>query len=413
MAALIKNYGILFLRSWHPRYQGAVSGVSPRRLLAMALFWPLFTLVQGINGMALLFDHLLFPGFRRVTVREPLFVVGVPRSGTTFLHRLLAGDERRFTTARLWELIFAPSILQRRFWRAVSRLDRVFGRPLERLFSRFERLVLGNLDDIHGTGLRDPEEDYLALLPVFGCFLLVLAVPDPRLWRLTFADRDLPAAETQRLMVAYRRFVQRHLYVHGEHLTYLSKNPSFTPLMEALARAFPDARFIGCLRNPSAAVPSQINSIIVGARLFDGRDTAAYWRQGFLRMLDYYYRHLLEQLEGLPENRRALSVMETLAAAPRATVEGFYQQFGWQPATTYRAFLAREDARAQGYRSHHDYSLAALGVSARQLRAHFGWVYRRFGYPLPGAPRSAREPDGKPIAAGVAGKGGANGSSTP
>lgn len=389
MAALIKNYGILFLRSWHPRYDGAVSGVSPRRWLAMALFWPLFALVQGINGAALLLDHLFFPDFRRVAVREPLFVVGVPRSGTTFLHRLLAGDRQRFTTATLWELIFAPSILQRRFWLGVGRVDRLLGRPLGRLFFRLERAVLGGLDDIHSTGLRDPEEDYLALVPVLGCFLLVLAVPDPRLWRLTFADRDLPAADTERLMRAYRRFVQRHLYVHGEHLTYLSKNPSFTPLMAALAEAFPDARFIGCLRNPTAAVPSQINSIVVGARLFDGRDTAAYWRRGFLEMLDYYYRHLLEQLERLPEPRRALSVMETLAAAPRATVEGFYRQFGWQPTPEYEAFLAIEEERAQRYRSNHGYSLASLGVSAGQLREHFGWVYERFGYPLPGgaAPR--------------------------
>ncbi|HCR79780.1 MAG TPA: sulfotransferase, partial [Alcanivorax sp.] len=83
-----------------------------------------------------------------------------------------------------------------------------------------------------------------------------------------------------------------------------------------LADAFPDARFIGCLRNPTAAVPSQINSIVIGGKLFDGRDTADYWREGFLAMLDYYYRHLLEQLDGLPEGRGALSVMETLAAAP-------------------------------------------------------------------------------------------------
>ena len=287
MGALLKAYGRLFVRSWCPDYGGTLKGVSPRRWLVMALFWPLFVLLQAINGAGLMLDYLLFPDFRRVRVREPLFVVGVPRSGTTFLHRLLAGDRERFTTTALWELIFAPSITQRFFWRGVGRLDALVGAPLSRLFFRLERWVLGGLDDVHQTGLRDPEEDYLALLPVLGCFLLVLAVPDPALWRLTYADRDLPAAEKQRLMAAYRRFVQRHLYFHGEHRTFLSKNPSFTPFMATLADAFPDARFIGCLRNPTAAVPSQINSIVIGGKLFDGRDTADYWREGFLAMLDY------------------------------------------------------------------------------------------------------------------------------
>ena len=384
MGSLIKAYAVLFVRSWNPDYDGTVSGVSPRRWLVMAGFWPLFLLVQAINGLGLLLDYLLFPDFRRVRVREPLFVVGVPRSGTTFLHRLLAADDKRFTTTALWELIFAPSITQRCLWRGAGRLDALFGRPLGRAFQWLERRLLGGLDDVHKTGLSDPEEDYLALLPVLGCFLLVLAVPDPRLWRLTYADRDLLAAEKQRLMVAYRRFVQRHLYFHGDHLTFLSKNPSFTPLMATLAEAFPDARFIGCLRNPTAAVPSQINSIVIGARVFDGRDTAAYWREGFLAMLDYYYRHLLEQLARLPEERQALSVMETLAAEPRATVEGFYRRFGLTPSPAYQARLAAEDERAQRYRSGHHYSLENLGVAPERLRETFGWVYEKFSYPLPG-----------------------------
>lgn len=383
MGALLKAYGRLFVRSWCPDYGGTLKGVSPRRWLVMALFWPLFVLLQAINGAGLMLDYLLFPDFRRVRVREPLFVVGVPRSGTTFLHRLLAGDRERFTTTALWELIFAPSITQRFFWRGVGRLDALVGAPLSRLFFRLERWVLGGLDDVHQTGLRDPEEDYLALLPVLGCFLLVLAVPDPALWRLTYADRDLPAAEKQRLMAAYRRFVQRHLYFHGEHRTFLSKNPSFTPFMATLADAFPDARFIGCLRNPTAAVPSQINSIVIGGKLFDGRDTADYWREGFLGMLDHYYRHLLEQLDRLPPSRRALSRMEELSARPLATVEGFYAAFGLTLSPAYRAWLSAQDEKARGYRSGHHYSLENLGVAPQRLRDTFGWVYEKFAYPLP------------------------------
>ena len=371
-----------FLSSWAPRYQGRVAGLSLQRIALMLCFWPLFLLVQLMNGAGLLLDYLLFPDFRRVSVRAPLFVVGVPRSGTTFLHRLLAMDER-FTTTALWELLFAPSITQRHLWYAVAGLDRRVGRPFARLLLWLERRVLGGLDGVHKTGLLDPEEDYLGLVPVWGCFLMVLVVPTPALWRLTFLDRDGTEAEKARLMTAYRRFVQRHLYFHGQHKQLLSKNPSFTPWIDTLSRAFRDARFIGCLRSPSQAVPSQINSILIGARLFEGRDTTEYWREGFLAMLDYYYRHLLAALDSLPANRQFLSVMEVMASNPATTVLDLYRQFGWQADPLFLEKLQEQDARARQYRSGHQYSLSALGVDAATLNETFGWVYRRFDFPRP------------------------------
>ncbi len=383
--SVLTRYLQFFLLSWRPGYQGRVSGLSWQRLVIMLLFWPLFLVVQLINGAGLLLDYVLFPDFRRVSIREPLFVVGVPRSGTTFLHRLLALDDR-FTTTALWELLFAPSISQRYFWTAIAGLDRALGRPLGRLLHWAERRLLGGLDGVHKTGLLDPEEDYLGLIPVWGCFLMVLVVPVPALWRLTFLDRDGSAAEKTRLMRAYRRFVQRHLYFHGQHKQLLSKNPSFTPWIETLSDAFPDARFIGCLRNPSQSVPSQINSILIGAKLFDGRDTTAYWRQGFLEMLDYYYRHLLDALAAMDSHQQAISVMETLACEPARTVLGFYQAFGWQAEQAFQERLAEQDRRARSYQSGHTYSLENLGVDADTLNAVFGWVYDRYPFPRPQRP---------------------------
>ena len=382
--SVIKQYLRGIPASAFPDYGIGRRGASLQRLLVIVLFWPVFLLVQLINGAGLLLDYVLFPDFRRVTVREPLFVVGVPRSGTTFLHRLLALDQR-FTTTALWELLFAPSITQRYFWTALASLDARNGKPAGRLLLWLERRVLGGLDGVHKTGLLDPEEDYLGLIPVWGCFLMVLVVPSPSLWRLTFLDRDGSPAEKRRLMAAYRRFVQRHLYFHGQDKQLLSKNPSFTPWMQTLADAFPDARFIGCLRNPDASVPSQINSILIGARLFEGRDTTTYWRDGFMAMLDYYYRHLLEVLDTLPESRQGLSVMEVLADRPAEVVAQLYVRFGWTLDLAFRERLAEQDHKAKGYRSGHHYDPQSLGVSPEELNAVFGWVYDRFGYSRPEA----------------------------
>ena len=50
-----------------------------------------FTLVLFANHIALACD-VFVPGWRRMEVERPIFIVGLPRSGTTYLHRLVNGN---------------------------------------------------------------------------------------------------------------------------------------------------------------------------------------------------------------------------------------------------------------------------------------------------------------------------------
>jgi hypothetical protein len=380
---MLKDFLSLFLRSWLPAPDQPAWQLW-RRWLGLVLFWPVLLALVSINGAGLALDRVLFWRYSQITVRAPLFVLGVPRSGTTFLHRLLALDGNRFTTPALWELIFAPSITQRFFWLGLARLDRAVGAPLTRGLQGLERRVLGQLDDIHSTGLAAPEEDYLALAPVLGCFLLVLPLPDARLWRLAYGDQALTDREKRRILTFYRGFVQRHLWFHGSRKTFLSKNPSFTPWLNMLADEFPDACFVACFRNPTRAVPSQINSILVGARIFRGRGiNADYWRDHLSDMLGFYYRHLFEALPQLEPSRQARVLLEELAPEPDAGVLALYERFGWTPDEACRNALSAEAERARGYQSGHQYSLAGLALSRQRLVRDFGFVYQALGYPQP------------------------------
>ena len=104
-----------------------------------------------------------------------------------------------------------------------------------------------------------------------------------------------------------------------------------------------------------------------------------------MAMLDYYYRHLLEVLDTLPESRQGLSVMEVLADRPAEVVAQLYVRFGWTLDLAFRERLAEQDRKAKGYRSGHHYDPQSLGVSPEELNAVFGWVYDRFGYSRPEA----------------------------
>lgn len=342
-----------------------------RRGLALLLFVPLFLLVQTVHWVFLLLDEIFFPGYRKVEVREPVFIVGLPRSGTSFLQRVLADDTRRFTATRLWELVLAPSILQRRFWMGLAWLDRGIGRPAGRLVAWAQRRGLGFMDAVHKVKLGDPEEDYLLLLPAFACFLLVIPFPwHPAVWDLARFDHWDPR-DRDPILRFYRRLVQRHLYVAGPEHQLLSKNPSFTPMIASLAAAFPGSRIIGCLRDPLEAVPSQLSALREGARGFGYDVSDPETADRFVELLASYARHMEEVLPGLPAGRHAFVPMPALGADLESTVLGLYERFGWVPDADFRTRLSVRGEKARAYRSAHEYSLEEFGLSEDEVAERF------------------------------------------
>ena len=87
-----------------------------------------------------------------------MFAVGHARSGTTYLHRLMAKDDQ-FSVVLLYEMLF-PSLLEKRLLRLVFRLDESgcsaagCGAGSTRRSSAF-----AETNDMHRTGLFAAEED--------------------------------------------------------------------------------------------------------------------------------------------------------------------------------------------------------------------------------------------------------------
>ena len=50
-------------------------------------------------------DRKRFPGIAAEQITAPVFVIGLPRSGTTFLHNLLTQDPRN-RSPLTWEIMF-------------------------------------------------------------------------------------------------------------------------------------------------------------------------------------------------------------------------------------------------------------------------------------------------------------------
>jgi hypothetical protein len=368
---------VLCAASVLPAHAGRLA--SWRRVLVMLALLPAFLVVQGIHWLGFALDEIFFRGYRRVMIREPLFVLGVPRSGTTHLHRVLAKDPQ-FTTFSTWECLFALSVTERKLWLGVARIDRLIGAPLTRLVDWLETHAFGTLEQIHPMRLDDPEEDYFALTPVLACFILILPFPQlALLWRMGTFDRDMPPTERKRLLDFYEGCLKRHLYVHGAHRRLLSKNAAFAPLANSLAERFPDARFIVCLRPPTEVVPSQISSLRSGMDLFGVEELCPDFRERLVEQLAFYYENLHRVVSDLPHEQRVSLEMRALGPELMATVEGAYRHLGLDLDPAFRVSLAEAQEQARQYRSGHRYTAAASGLSTRRIQERFDPIYQRFG----------------------------------
>ncbi len=374
-----------FIRAWG-RYLALIRQaltapfVEQRRWHGVVLLWlllPLFLLWQLLHWAGFLIDELLFRGYRRVPVRQPLFVLGPPRSGTTHLHNVLARDGR-FTTFRTWEGLFALSVSERLLIRGLARIDGLVGRPLGRLVGLVERRLFAAMDDVHPLALDNPEEDFLTLMPLAECFILLIPFPRARwLWHTARLDRDASPARRRQLMRWYRRCIQKHLYVHGADRQFLSKNASFAGMAQSLLEEFPDARILCCMREPQRVVPSQLSSLRPALRLcgFDGVSDSL--RDELLALLAFYYDNLAEALTAHPRRVAVVhnrDLHENLAACLGSAM----QRLGLPLDDRFAATLDDSAASSRGFRSAHRYSLAEFGLQSEAIEARFGPLYRRF-----------------------------------
>lgn len=382
----LRRFGEMALVTLLPPTDGCRRPGIRHYLIGLALL-PLLALFLVYHWIGLLLDELLFRGYRRVAIDQPVFILGVPRSGTTALHHALARDPQ-FTTFSTWECLFGISITWRLFWRGVGRVDRAVGRPLRRGLGLIERRLLGNLQSVHPTGLDLPEEDYWTLLPVLACFVLVVPFPDARsIWRIGRFDNALAPAEREHLMAFYRRCIQRHLYVHGSGRRFLSKNAAFAQTAASLLATFPDARVLCCLRDPAGAIASQVQALEPTLRVLHGDYRRTGLRDRMVALLADHYRSLLAVLSEHAPTRAVFIPSTALQRDLAATVARAYRCLGLDLDPGFAAHLKGIPVSARPIDRNDARRLRDLGLSSDMIDEQFSGIAHEFdfsaGEPIP------------------------------
>lgn len=360
--------------------------VTPNRLLLLAVL--LFVLVPVLLIPALIgwwLDNLLFPRYRQVSVRQPVFIIGNMRSGSTFLHRLMAQDTCNFCYLQAWELGFAPTISQRALFHLAARIDAALGGWLARLIRHLDARVLGQIT-LHPTSLFQAEEDELLLLYVWSSTMSMGIFPFPdEVLSYVLPFDDLPE-ERQRVMPFYRGALQRHLSYHraaDRHI--LSKNPVFSSRVDALYETFPDARFIYLIRNPLDVAASMGRYGRSIWRNFQGDEQPFPYDDHIWAALKRWYGYTLDRLAQAPPESYIIVNYDELTRDPRQAITRIYQHFGLELSADFDRTLAEATRHAHAHESGHDHSLAGTRFTRQQVLDEFGDLIERFGFEVEGA----------------------------
>lgn len=194
------------------------------------------------------------PEILQLPVRAPIFVVGLPRSGTTFLQRLLARDST-LRHAPFWELMFplpfgdpeAPvSQPDPRIAAAQASIDKLLR-------------IAPEMVKMHEIEAEEPEEE-IALLSLGFCsmaFEFSFAVP-------SYVDYYKQVDHTAGYAY-FKRVLQTLQWLRGGEQWAL-KAPMHMENLPALLKVFPDALIVQTHRDPVTATVSLTSLTCYGVR---------------------------------------------------------------------------------------------------------------------------------------------------
>lgn len=299
-------------------------------------------------------------GLRAGPISRPVFIVGMPRSGSTFLHELLAEDPGH-RAPRVWEVMFP--VPERQDGDQCRRM-----RKADACLWWFRRLA-PKADAVYPMRATTPHEcvaiqSYTLLSQEFVSTC-----------RVSTYEKFLGSADLSPVYEWQKRFLQ-HLQTSDESTHWVLKSPDHVHGLAELFKVFPDACIIHTHRNPLEVLKSSAELTWVLHGLFGWRGSRQEIGERETRILAVGTEKAIRFRDEHPElAERFIDVKYTdLAANPLGVVQEIYRRLE-RPLTleaeSRMRALASRRSRYQGRRQ-------ALQPSTAGREGAAGAIFRRY-----------------------------------
>ena len=347
-------------------------------------------------NLTLFLDNIFFPGYRHIKIEKPIFIIGHPRSATTFLHTLLTPTEE-FLVFKDWELNH-PSLTTRNLLQH-SRMLRIFISLITDLrFSpyRIKADIRRNNKGGIGTKVQDykqhleliSQEEELLFLHILDTQFLTLETP------LGFVKKgysELCLNDSQphkeRSVLFLKKCFQRQIYYTGKKQIIAKMNFSLFRI-KTLLKFFPDAKIIYLARSPLETIPSHFS---LHRRLLDRQfglnnipedNLQQYFKHRYhYNILFYKYFDDLMNNNEIPQDQILEITYDSLKNDLENVVDKLKSFTNLKFSADLESIIKRQTDKQSSYkRTHKNLLLKEFNLSKEKIRSDFDFVFNRYGF---------------------------------
>jgi hypothetical protein len=312
-----------------------------------------------VNRLRIQADLTRHPEILDVPIERPLIITGLPRSGTTFLHRLMSEDPAG-RTLLMWEAM-EPSPPPESATRATDPRIARARRQLELVYRLAPRLATA-----HEFAAESPEEDNNLHAHAFAAGILgfMFDVPDFVRWL-----RDQDYSRTY-------RYVRQQLQLlswkcRGDY--WILKAPAYLFSLDALLAVFPDASIVMTHRDPFRVVPSVCSLMAAMRGILTHRLDLRHLGAQAIEAIGVGPDRALETRARSDPARFCDVTYDRLIATPVETVGEVCRHFGYDFSPEYERrahrWLAENPQHKHGV---HRYRLDDFGLDEASVERYFG-----------------------------------------
>lgn len=311
------------------------------------------------------------PGIDAEEIVRPIFITGLPRTGTSILHELLAQDPAH-RVPLAWEVRYPCPPPET----ATYDTDPRIGQADQEI--RFWNQVVPEYVTMHELGANVPVECIVLMMHEFLSDHLagMHQVPTYAAW---LARSDMRPA------YRYHRQMLQLLQWRAPRERWVLKAPSHMAALDALLALYPDARIVQTHRDPLQVMGSVASILCATAWVrSDAVDPA--------RILQWFGGASCAALLANAERVRQSGIVgveqffdvhyHDLVRDPFGTIAGIYQHFGLrytaEAQSRMRAYLAAKPKDRHGA---HQYSFGDTGFDRDTERRRFAAYQERYGVP--------------------------------
>ena len=301
------------------------------------------------------------PLIEQSPITEPVFIIGMPRTGTTIMHAMLQQDPD-VRSPLSWECLLPYPVSTPENYHNNPQL-----RTIEKEFDQLFKLVPDFLQK-HYMAADSPQECIGINALDFNSFQFSaqLYLPSYMDWFHNHASKN----DTFRF---HKRFLQYMESGGIKPRRWLLKSPVHLNRLQDLFEIYPDARIIMTHRHPAKVVASAASLITSVRSLYSDHEDPVRTGHEQAEIWSMYFNNFLEARKGLNREDQFIDIrFEDFVGDQIQTISDLYDHFHWRLTSEakerMRTFLAENPKDKHGK---HNYSLETFGLNAEDIELRF------------------------------------------